>query len=1243
MKHIALTSLFLLVTVLSQAQTYTIDQFNNGTLTTCSGTLYDSGGPNGNYQAGETYTITICPSTPGAGIRLEFTQFNLPNGSLCVYDGPNLAANQYGCFDNGLTLTNVGASGANNSGCITLTFTSSGSGPGWAAIITCVTPCQVVNPEIVGVLTGPDVFTPPLPAYVDICPDENVQVAAQGLYPQNGTFYQQDDATSIFAWTFGNGVQDSGQFSGVTYSDPGGYVILLEVTDVNGCQNTTFPSQKIRVAPDPQYFRSSIQDTICLGDTATLVGDAVTPMVDFSPPSFFSEQLPLPDNVGIPYTTSIPVQGYSGFATVATPSDLQSICVTMEHSFMGDLDITITCPTGQTIDLLNYPSGGGGTFLGEPNDFDDNPNPQVVGVGYNYCWEENAPAGTWGDNANTFFQTFTDVSGNVYNNQAYLPAGDYAPEQSFAGLVGCPVNGIWTITITDNLGIDNGFIFNWGLTFNPNYLDPIYQDSFSTVIVDSLWLNAPGIVANNGDVLTVSPATPGLHTYTYQVTDDFGCVHDTSFTITVLAPGNLLCLTCDSIFLATAQSTDTLCLGQTVQLNADVFSPIAPPAPVCDEYVVTSTAFAPVAGSQTNVTLTDDQLTGALPIGFNFNFFCNNYSQFHISSNGFISFDPLAGAGCCAGQNLPDFFPSNNLIAAAWDDLNPGGGGTIGYFTTGAAPNRRLVVNWNSVPIFGGAGQTVTSQIVLYESTNIAEVHVTSVNNISPGTIGIENATGTAGYAAPGRNAATWSANNEAWRFAPDLGNPFANAVYTWTPANTLNNAASPAPVGSPQATLDYVVQATWNNCVFRDTLPVAVLSLPAPVLSCGTPTTSSVTFEWAPIAGAVYYEVSLNGGATWINVGNVLAYVVNNLAPGQTFTIQVRAFGECPGPSATLSCTSENCTIPATTLSCGTASGSSVTFDWVAVAGAISYEISLDGGATWTNLGNVLTYTANGLTPTQTVTLQVRPVGAQCTGAAVSLSCTATCALTASAVQSGIGCAGSDSGDLALDFAGNAGAVAFLWSNGSTAEDLVDLAPGSYTVTVTDASACTATAAATVTEVPIPVLDAWAGAPGQVSDTVFGGVPVELNAGANEAGVTYTWSPAANLNTATGNSVTGNFGQPGQYVFTVTAANIACTNSDEVSVVVVPSAFALPNAFTPNGDPLNPVFRPLVSGNATIETFKVYDRWGNLVFDDPLSGWDGTRNGEPMPRDVYIYVLRIRLPDDAETRTVTGDVTLIR
>ena len=54
-----------------------------------------------------------------------------------------------------------------------------------------------------------------------------------------------------------------------------------------------------------------------------------------------------------------------------------------------------------------------------------------------------------------------------FYRQPHLPVPDYRSVDPYAGLVGCALNGAWTITVTDLWGSDNGFIFSWGVNFDP--------------------------------------------------------------------------------------------------------------------------------------------------------------------------------------------------------------------------------------------------------------------------------------------------------------------------------------------------------------------------------------------------------------------------------------------------------------------------------------------------------------------------------------------------------------------------------------------------------------------------------------------------------------------------------------------------------------------------------------------------------------------------------------------------------
>jgi hypothetical protein len=189
-----------------------------------------------------------------------------------------------------------------------------------------------------------------------------------------------------------------------------------------------------------------------------------------------------------------------------------------------------------------------------------------------------------------------------------------------------------------------------------------------------------------------------------------------------------------------------------------------------------SGTFAPdTTAGGTTVSLGDDQVSGDLQIGFPFRFFGDFYTQFRISSNGFITFSSTTNSGCCSGDFIPDTWDPNNLIAFAWEDLDPAGVGSINYQTVGTAPNRKLIVNFVDIPHWPGPGPNanVTSQVQLWEGCGKIEIHTTTKPSNGITTMGIENSTGTAGYAAPGRNSTFWSTNNDYTAFIPNCGDTF--------------------------------------------------------------------------------------------------------------------------------------------------------------------------------------------------------------------------------------------------------------------------------------------------------------------------------------------------------------------------------------------------------------------------------------------------------------------------------------
>ena len=136
----------------------------------------------------------------------------------------------------------------------------------------------------------------------------------------------------------------------------------------------------------------------------------------------------------------------------------------------------------------------------------------------------------------------------------------------------------------------------------------------------------------------------------------------------------------------------SVCAGATVNVSATVNNAFAGTT----SYTISTIPFSPysvLAG--TNLTMPDDTVLGPYPIGFQFCFFGNTYTQFYVGSNGFVTFSPGQTRAFTA-NTIPNagIFVPKNCIMGPWMDFHPGiaGGPYIKYQTQGIAPYRRLVV-----------------------------------------------------------------------------------------------------------------------------------------------------------------------------------------------------------------------------------------------------------------------------------------------------------------------------------------------------------------------------------------------------------------------------------------------------------------------------------------------------------------------------------------------------------------------
>ena len=505
---------------------------SNASIIACSGNFFDSGGPGANYGNGQTFVYTICPSTPGGKVQVNFSAFSLESNFdfLTIYNGPTTASPTMGAYTGTTSPGVVTATAANASGCLTFRFTSDGSVTyaGWVASIACVNPCQTITSNFVS--SNP---APQADGIIRICQGQSVSFVGSGTFSNSGT-------GASYQWNLGNGTTANGTTASATYAAAGTYTVNLNITDPSGCTNSNLINRKVQVSTTPIITTTATPTTICQGQSANLnAAVTMTPFIQNCTPPVSGTTF-LPDGTGASYTTAITVNCYNSNQTVTSASDIQNVCLNMEHSYVGDLTITLICPNGQSTILKAYP-GGGGTYLGCPLD-----DPAVgPGIGRLYCFTPTATT--------LLINGATSSCGTPANLS--INAGSYMPSQPFTNLIGCPLNGAWTIQVTDNMGADNGYIFNWDVNFNSS-IPTNSSSSFTPTITSQGWVANPALTSTGSTTATVTPTTTGNNCYTYAITDNFGCNYNAIQCITVNP-----CLNC------TASNTGAYCPGQTIQLN----------------------------------------------------------------------------------------------------------------------------------------------------------------------------------------------------------------------------------------------------------------------------------------------------------------------------------------------------------------------------------------------------------------------------------------------------------------------------------------------------------------------------------------------------------------------------------------------------------------------------------------------------------------------------------------------------
>ncbi|MGN6617021.1 MAG: gliding motility-associated C-terminal domain-containing protein, partial [Ilyomonas sp.] len=148
----------------------------------------------------------------------------------------------------------------------------------------------------------------------------------------------------------------------------------------------------------------------------------------------------------------------------------------------------------------------------------------------------------------------------------------------------------------------------------------------------------------------------------------------------------------------------------------------------------------------------------------------------------------------------------------------------------------------------------------------------------------------------------------------------------------------------------------------------------------------------------------------------------------------------------------------------------------------------------------------------------------------------------------------------------------------------------------------------------------------------------------------TWGWTPSLGLSC---NNCPQPVAQPPSTItYTANVVNAGgCTASDQITIKVLcnGSNVFVPNTFSPNNDGMNDVFYPRGVGPVRVRGFRIFNRWGALLFErnnfdlnDPSTGWKGDYKGKPVDAGVYVYVLEL-ICDNQTIFPMKGNVTLLK
>lgn len=376
------------------------------------------------------------------------------------------------------------------------------------------------------IISSPDLeYAPSGMAYAEACPSGSIEVDGSA---STGT----GSGSLEYHWTLGTtSFSTQEPITELPVPDaPGVYPLILEVSDANNCNAPTSDTLTVFVSPIPELqFESN--SPVCAGSDAYIQVTSITstPLTSTAFDAGYSTSLP--DAFNVPYESVITLSDFPDDATIESCSGVIEVTAILEHTFIGDLTISIECPNGQEVLLLDNGASGaadpsecmypdlGGNNLGLPMD----------GIGWEYTWSMDGEF------------IIDDPENPAVFGGAAVPAGDYLPCGDYCEFIGCPINGDWTLRILDQWLGDDGQLFDWSLGLNPALVSFDPSGMITASIGSVGWDEGLVLIDFNdtADSLWFSTDEPGLYDVNFNTVNSFGCYFNETFTVNVVESPNI--------------------------------------------------------------------------------------------------------------------------------------------------------------------------------------------------------------------------------------------------------------------------------------------------------------------------------------------------------------------------------------------------------------------------------------------------------------------------------------------------------------------------------------------------------------------------------------------------------------------------------------------------------------------------------------------------------------------------------